>query len=226
MNFNGQNIGFYLIHGLEKKRKKFMDVQLRHNSITPSKVKWLLYPNKDDDLPAGICINSDLTRGQVAITYKHYLALKEVALGEDDVAVIMEDNIEFIENATEKIKLYLTQMPKDWDCLFDSDFNFWRYIEGPRNRMNLVYKKSTKKTEQCGGATKGVHFYMVRKKAALKLFERFLPFDNVSDHYLNKLLLELDMNVYWADPPNVHKITRGSSWIDKGVVQQSVLYSI
>lgn len=225
MSSNKGNIGFYLIHGLDKRRKRFMEVQLRHNNIHVPESNWITHPNFDDNLPLGICANNELTKGQVAITYKHYIALKEVVRSGFDCAVIMEDNIEFLSNAAARIQIYLNQLPDEWDCLFDSDFNFWRYAEGPTNREQFIYKKSTKKTDQCGGGTKGVHFYMVSKKGASLLVDNFLPFTDAPDNYLNKLLLKFDMNVYWADPPNVHKITRGSSWLPKGLIQQSVMYS-
>ncbi len=217
---------YYLIHGLERRRKVFMDVQFRHNNIDASTVTWVNHPNADESLPEGICINPGLSRGQVAITYKHYLALKDVVDKGYDYAVIMEDNIEFLENANERIQVYLKQLPGDWDCLFDSDFYFWRYIESPLEKGRFVYRKNVEKTEQCAGASKGAHFYMVSKKGARMLVDNFIPFSKASDHHFNDIFSKLNMNVFWADPPNVHKITRGSTWMPKGVIQQGVMYGI
>jgi len=203
-----------------------MDVQFRHNNIDSQIVTWVNHPNADEGLPDGICTNPNLTRGQVAITYKHYLVLKDVVDRGFDYAVIMEDNIEFLENANERIQVYLKQLPGDWDCLFDSDFNFWRYIESPLEKNRFVYRKNVEKSEQCGGASKGAHFYMVSKKGARLLVDNFIPFCNASDHLFNNIFSQLNMNVFWADPPNVHKITRGSTWPPKGVIQRGVMYGI
>jgi hypothetical protein len=203
---------FYLIHGLERKRRIFMQVQLRHSGIPSTDVTWINNPNKDDPLPAGITNNPDLTIGQVAITYKHYLALKDIVEKKLPVAVIMEDNIEFLSSIPEKLSQYLAQLPEDWDCVFDSDFFDWHFIESPIEPGKLVYKKSNEPTEQCGGASKGAHFLMVSNKGAEALLSSFLPFNNVSDHYYNYLAKKLRLNCYWAEPPNIHKIQRESTW--------------
>jgi len=204
---------FYLIHGLDRRRRIFMQTQLRHSRIPVSDVTWINHPNKDDVLPAGIASNPSLTIGQVAITYKHYLALKDIVEKRLPAAVIMEDNIEFLSSVPDRVAQYLAQLPKDWDCLFDSDFFGWTYVESLIEPGKLVYKKSNEKTEQCGGASKGAHFLMVSGKGAKLMFDNFLPFNNVSDHYYNYLAKKLNLNCYWAEPPNIHKIQRQSTWI-------------
>jgi len=204
---------FYLIHGLDRRRRIFMQTQLRHSRIPVSDVTWINHPNKDDVLPAGIASNPSLTIGQVAITYKHYLALKDIVEKRLPAAVIMEDNIEFLSSVPDRVAQYLAQLPKDWDCLFDSDFFGWTYVESLIEPGKLVYKKSNEKTEQCGGASKGAHFLMVSGKGAKLMFDNFLPFNNVSDHYYNYLAKKMNLNCYWAEPPNIHKIKRQSTWL-------------
>jgi len=189
-----------------------MEMQLRHSGILPSDVTWINHPNKDDILPPGISSNPNLTIGQVAITYKHYLALEDIVLKKLPVAVIMEDNIEFLSNVPEKLSQYLSQLPEDWDCIFDSDFYGWRFIESLIEPGKLIYKKTNEKTEQCGGASKGAHFFMISYKGAKALLKNFLPFNDVSDHYYNHLAKQLSLNCYWAEPPNIHKIERKSTW--------------
>jgi len=190
-----------------------MQTQLRHSRIPVSDVTWINHPNKDDVLPAGIASNPSLTIGQVAITYKHYLALKDIVEKRLPAAVIMEDNIEFLSSVPDRVAQYLAQLPKDWDCLFDSDFFGWTYVESLIEPGKLVYKKSNEKTEQCGGASKGAHFLMVSGKGAKLMFDNFLPFNNVSDHYYNYLAKKMNLNCYWAEPPNIHKIKRQSTWL-------------
>ena len=189
-----------------------MEMQLRHSGILAPDVTWINHPNKDDPLPVGITNNPNLTIGQVAITYKHYLALADIVQKKLPVAVIMEDNIEFLSNVPEKISQYLAQLPTDWDCVFDSDFFGWHFIESPIEPAKLVYKKSNEPTGQCGGASKGAHFMLVSNKCAEALFNNFLPFSNVSDHFYNYLAKKLNLNCYWAEPPNIHKIERRSTW--------------
>ena len=203
---------YYLIHGLALNRRIFMKIQFMVFGISRNEVTWINHSNKGELLPEGICKNSNLTVGQIAITYKHFLALQDMVLHGYPVAVIMEDNISFLDNVPAKIEKYLSQLPPDWDLLFDSDFGGWLFIESPTDDDKLVYLKSNYPTEQCAGATKGAHFYIVNLKAAKLLVDNFLPFSDVSDWYLCQLIRDLNLRTFWANPSNVHKIGRRSTW--------------
>jgi hypothetical protein len=87
----------------------------------------------------------------------------------------MEDKIEFLSPIPEKINEYLSQLPEDWDILFDSDFFGWRFIESATRSGQLVYKKKHGVTTQCAGASKGAHFYLLNYDPAKKLLSKFLP---------------------------------------------------
>ena len=206
------NIKYYLIHGLDRRRKIFMEAQFRHHGIKKEDVTWVLRPNKDDLLPDGICKNPNLTLGQIAVTYKHYLILQDIVNTNTELAVVMEDNIEFLSNAPLMIERYLRELPEDWGCLFDGDIFNWRFIESPVSPQKVVYKKSNEVTSQCDGASKGANFILLNQKSAKLLKENFLPFSYASDHVYNELIRKLNLNVYWAEPPNVHKIERKSTW--------------
>ena len=36
-------------------------------------------------------------------------------------------------------------------------------------------------------------------------------YNNVIDHYYNEMIRKLNLNVYWSEPPFVHKIRRKST---------------
>jgi len=205
-------IQYYLIHGLDKKRKRFMEIQFRHAGVQSSEINWILSPNVGDLLPSGICDNPSLSKSLIAISYKHYLCLQRIVISGNPIAVIVEDNVEFMSNLPQRLSEYLKDLPENWDILFDSDFYGWRYEEAPLQSGISVYEKSNKKTIQCDGATKGVHFYMISQRAAKILYENYLPFGDGPDHHINKLILRYSLRCFWAEPPNVHKINRPSSW--------------
>lgn len=192
-------IHYYLIHGIDSSRKPFMEDQFEKFGI--SEVTWVTYPNKTDPLPEGICTKIDLPKGHIACTYKHYLILKDIVEKQYPFAVIMEDNIEFRGNVPDALSRYLKNLPKDWDCLFDSDYFGMTY----KGTGSSVYKT---------GTSKGAHFIFLTLSAATKLYNNFVPFHEGSDHMYNYLFQKLNMNVYWAEPPNVHKIQRESTWLD------------
>ncbi len=197
-------IKYYLVHGIDPSRKPFMEDQFKQFGIPAEDVSWILYPNKFDPLPSGICTKLDLPRGHIACTYKHYLILKDIVENQHPIAVLMEDNISFRGNVPDAISRYMKDLPADWDCVFDSDY-FGMKFHGEIKSNCSVYKT---------GSSKGAHFILLTLAAATKLYNNFLPFHEGSDHMYNFLFKKLDMNVYWAEPPNVCKIQRESTWKD------------
>jgi len=215
---------YFLIHGIDPSRNSFMENQFSKYGV--SNVIWITYPNKNDPLP-NVCTNPTLPKGMIACTYKHYLALKDIVEKGHEHAVIMEDNIEFRGNVPEALSRYLKDLPEDWDCVFDSDFlglktlddivpNISVYKQPYGTYQNVVYytAKYSRLQKEKRGVAKGAHFLFLNQKAAKKLYENFLPFHECSDHHYNILFEKLNMNVYWAEPPNVHKIDRPSTWKD------------
>jgi len=211
------DVKYYLIHGIDASRKPFMENQFETHGIPNETVKWINWPNKYDTLPEGITTNASLPKGNVAVTYKHYLILKDICDNQYPLAVIMEDNIEFRGNVPTAIERYLKDLPPDWDCVFDSDFLGKYYDEGPTNPNMSVYKKSNEPSHGWGGASKGAHFVLLNLKAAQKLCAGFMPFCDGSDHQYKHIIRNEHMNVFWAEPPNVHKIDRPSTWKDDPV---------
>jgi hypothetical protein len=205
---------YYLLHGVDPTRKPFMEDQFAKFGIPANDVTWITEPNKFDILPEGICTNDNLTKGQIACTYKHYLALKDIVEKKHSVAVIMEDNIEFRDNVPRKLDRYFRHVHPNWGCIFDSDIIGLKYIESAVTFIRSVYKKSNQVTNQCHGGSKGANFIVITLEAATKMVSTFLPFHEVSDHNYNKLLREHSINSYWAEPPNVHKIERQSTCTD------------
>ena len=219
-------IHYYLIHGIDASRKPFMEEQFQSHGIVESSVTWITYPNKNDPIP-DVCTDPNLPRGMISCTYKHYLALKDIVENGYEYAVIMEDNIEFRDNVPNALNKYMKALPNDWDCLFDSDFCDLKAIADITPHMS-VYKQAygvyqdilyISKTERFvrtekRGVSKGAHFIFLTQKAAKQLYDSFLPFHVTSDHHYNVLCEKLNLNVYWAEPPNIHKINRPSTWKD------------
>ncbi len=182
-----------------------MENQFQKHGIT--NVTWVMHPNKNDKIPEGICKNEGLPRGHISCTYKHYLILKDIVQKQHPIAVIMEDNIEFVGNVPDAISRYLKDLPEDWDCVFDSNYLRMKY-DG-----EIIPEMSVYKT----GTSKGAHFILLNLSSAKKLYENFLPFHEGSDHMYNYLFKKLHMNVFWAEPPNVNKIQREFTWLDNYV---------
>lgn len=208
-------IKYYIIHNLDPARKMKMDNLIQNYNIPEEDVCWVLRPNKDEITPeireqyvqkgttfsCGVPI-SYLKDGYVCVTFKHYLALQDIVKNKHPYAVIMEDDTGgFVESIPERLNKYLSQLPEDWDILFDN--NWCEYIEGETIPEQYVYKKNNAITPQCHGGTKLASFYFLTLKCAEKLYEHYVPFNNAPDWWMNDLFRKLDIQSYWAEPPNV-----------------------
>jgi len=159
--------------------------------------------------------------GSVSLLLKHIYAYKQI-IDNYDEALILEDDIILCDDFMNKLNLYLTQLPKDYDMLFLGD---GCDLHIPNNQLVkdiYIYKKCHYPTIWGGnGVSRCSDSYIVNKKCAIQLYEYFnlnkiinLPIDwwiNESSSYNN-------FNVYWAEPTI---ITQGSR---NGVFQQSYKY--
>ena len=231
------NLHYYLIHGIDPARRPFMEQQFRTYGISENSVTWITHPNKNDPLP-DVCSNKHLPKGMISCTYKHYLALKDIVEKGYNHAVIMEDNIKFRDNVPNALERYLKDLPSDWDMLFDSDFLGLKSIVDITPEI-VVYKQpygtyqdilvmsisGSQYRREKRGVSKGAHFIFLTHKAAKQLYDNFIPFHESSDHHYNFLCEKLNLNVYWAEPPNVHKINRPSTWKDEIVKKSKFIWN-
>lgn len=224
---------YYLIHNLDKNRRDRMLKCFEKSNINNNDVSWLTYPNKEhitDDMirsyvsqgltySNGIPRNAQfqMSRGLISCTLKHYLALKDIVENNHEYAVIMEDNMITGDNVPERLDLYINQLNQlypDWDILFDNNWDGAdnnKYQEGEIKEGIYVYPKSNEITNQCHGGTKLAQFYLIRLKAAKKLYENYLPFNNAPDWYMNDLFRKLNIKSFWAEPSNIFKWEHKSS---------------
>lgn len=197
-------IQYYIIHNGEKTRKETMTRLLKDNGVDMDDVKWILHPNKNEitsELKSKL-VNKYLKNGYISCTYKHYLSLKDIVENNYEYSVIMEDNIGFVyDNIPNRLELYLTQLPENWDILFDSKWASYKSIDEEKVTADkIVYKKSNKITKYCHGGTRVAQFYFLNLNCAKKLYENYLPFDNPPDWWMNTLFRKLNINSYWSEP--------------------------
>lgn len=223
-------VQYYLIHGVDTSRKQHMLDSFKRVNLDNDKVKWVLYPNKDEiddefikknvipglSYTCGLPIHAQhhLRRGQISCTYKHYLCLKDIVEKQNEYAVIIEDNCYLANDVPKMVDKYITQLNNlypDWDILFDNGWGEipYKYTEQPLKDGQVVYPKSNEITKEehiqhCyHGATKCARFYLINLKCAQKLYDNYLPFNNAPDWWMNDLFRKLNIKSFWAEPSNV-----------------------
>ena len=105
-------INYYLIHGIDSSRKERMLNEFKTSGIDNDKVNWILHPNKNEisnelyrkivnqnpSYSCGIYVHQNsVNLGVSSCSFKHYLALKSIVENNQEYAVIMEDNMQFMK---------------------------------------------------------------------------------------------------------------------------------
>jgi hypothetical protein len=212
------NIRYHLIHGVDKSRAARMSNEFINSNVPENNVFWVLSHNKDvlTDEFIKTVVNQEvsvscnnyaypgcphLRKGQISCTYKHYLALKNIVENGYEYSVIMEDNIYFKGDVSERVNKYIEQLNThypDWDIIFDSDWE--TYKEGEVTPDRLVYPKNIEMNNYDFGGTRCAHFYLLTQKCAKKLYENYIPFNHAPDHWMNDLFRTLNIKSFWAEP--------------------------
>jgi hypothetical protein len=207
----GIDCRFYLIHNGDPQRRSFMNAQFSKHGIDTNKVVWIEYPNKSDvtdDLHNKVSLSpSTHTKGQTCVTYKQYIAIKDLYYNDSELGVIMEDNIEFHGNVIEAIKRYIANMDDNWNILFDSDIlsDSYKRFNPPPSSTGVILSNGC-------GPSKGANFVLINRNCYQKLYDSYLPYKMHSDHNYNQVIKEQKLKSYWAVPYNVHYRNLKSSW--------------
>lgn len=147
----------------------------------------------------------------IAIALSHFHAYKQI-VEKHDHALILEDDVVLDECFTEKLNQYLDELPPNYDMLFIGDGAFLHMDPSLIEPNKHIYKKDPYPTEWGGlGATRCVDSYIVSKKGALKICEYIQKLEykinDPLDFWLNIPILEMKMEIYWAEPTIVSQGT-------------------
>jgi GR25 family glycosyltransferase involved in LPS biosynthesis len=209
--FRGGAIFAAVISSGDPRREEFMRAQLAEAGLDHA--VWLNNPNKPN-VPLELISalkNSDveMTEGEFSCTLKHYLALQMFLQSGLELALVMEDGIEFRGQFAQRLADYRRLLPRSFDMMFDGDL--MRIPKKGRAYSNIgsadfsLVKMKRGVSDWSHGATNGANCYLLTRRAARRITRSFLPFGNVIDHHLNDIIRRERLNVYWPLPPAVHK---------------------
>ena len=180
--------------------------------INHEKVTFINSPNKNE-LTYEIKKNAvqkkaGIKDGWISCSYKHFLAFEQIVKYDDEYAVVMEDNIGgFYEDVPTRLMKYLSELPDDWDIVFDSVWGDYSLMNEEKISVKkLVYKKNnfiTKNKEGkiiSHGGTRAAQFYFVNRQSAKIIYENFLPFNHSADMWMNEVLRNSNLKSFWSEP--------------------------
>ena len=157
----------------------------------------LLWKKRTEGLDYGVAVNyRALSKAEISLLYKHYLMFEKVACGDEDYALILEDDVIFGEEFKEELKSSIEQTPVGWDFIFiGSGCN----LRIPPSQLE-VNKTSYLKSHPSGKCTDS---FLVKQEAAARVLSTLLPFVLPIDFELNHHMMKHDMKTYWIEPPFV-----------------------
>ena len=139
----------------------------------------------------------ELNMPEISCTVKHFEAIRRASEADSHYSLILEDDIVFVEDFTERFKSNLEATPDDWDAIFiGSGCGEWF--------QQTKLDKATKVNENCflmdHPATNCAEAYLIKKDTAKQVYEEAKPFHLISDWELAYQLYALKTKVYWWYP--------------------------
>jgi GR25 family glycosyltransferase involved in LPS biosynthesis len=143
---------------------------------------------------------------------KHIDAYKNIMNNEYKYSLILEDDVILDDKFGDILNKGLEQLPDDYDMLFIGNAGGCNlHIDPSRIKAEqFIYKKCREITKpgnhwEGHGATRCTDSYLVSKKAAKKLINyvsnlKERAIDEASDWWLNRVIRELELDIYWLEP--------------------------
>ena len=193
-------------------RKQFILQQFKVNNITNFEFVEI---DRDQLGSQNIdFFDSNYSNSQIAITLSHFYSYKQIANekidnadNEDtyDSALILEDDVILSENFMDKLNIYMSQLPTNFDMLFIGD-GCNLHIEKHKLIPNKnIYEKCLYPTSWGGdGASRCTDSYIVSNKCAKQICKYInnlkVKINLPIDWWINVASRENNFNVYWAEP--------------------------
>ena len=147
----------------------------------------------------------------MSLCLKHFYAYKEIAEKYDD-ALILEDDAILCDDFLNKLNLYISQIPLNYDMVFIGNGCNLHIEKHKLITGKYIYEKCLYPTKWGGnGATRCADSYIISKKCAIILCKYIsqlkTPITSQADFWLNSAARDNNLIVYWAEPTIV---TQGS----------------
>ncbi|CAE6521977.1 unnamed protein product [Rhizoctonia solani] len=139
--------------------------------------------------------NEPITRAQVSCWYSHYQVLLKIANGEDQVAIVLEDDIDMEWDLEKRLRGMWPHLPKDWDivmlghCMSDENEN-----PPVRGHPHLHPSKHVLCTHAYAISRAGAQRLVRYLRTPLFAFSR--PIDHAIQHFNHHKIL----NIYSVEP--------------------------
>lgn len=189
---------YYMCHYTKlSDRKDYAKDQIDRHNID---AKWITEFDKEDidydslknEYPTLLeysnIFNRKIRKSEISLCLKHISIFKDVILNNYQNVVVFEDDIILVDDFTNKLSEYMTQLPDDYDVLWiGSCCNLHAKYENDKN----IYKSNS---SRC------THAYLISNSGCRKMISQLKYLNHPIDWYFNFVISKLQMNNFWAEP--------------------------
>jgi len=190
-------------------RKEDVNNQLKNHSIEP---EWILdYDQESIDFETIGEIYSNilsekflgrrLRSSEISLILKHEECLRRIVENNYQNSVIFEDDIVLCENFIDKLDIYTSQLPKDYDLLWIG--TCCNLQHSPIEHNKFVYQNM--RGSRC------THAFLISLECARNILKEMKSIYFPSDFFYNKMIQDFTLKSFWAEPALVTQNTNYKS---------------
>jgi GR25 family glycosyltransferase involved in LPS biosynthesis len=165
--------------------------------ITDIQINMESYKNIYKNIFSQTKFGRKLSLQEISIALKHIYIITEAFKNEYESILIFEDDVKLVNEFTSKFNNYIKQLPINWDIL---------WIGGSHN-LHIKNKKSIN-VYQTNAGSRCSHAYILSKSGIKKIITEINNINMPIDFYFNELIINLNLNNYWAEPPLAYQNTK------------------
>jgi len=164
----------------------------------------------------------NINDAEISVCLHHIQCFKNIVIGNYDYALILEDDVVLGPDFHNKLKMYINELPENWDMLFVGDGCGYHIPQDRITNDKHIYLKDYAPSATTGqGCTRCLDSYIVSKKCASVIVNRLTTLKNYTilvpaDLWLNNVIKNNRFKIYWGEPTIC---TQGSQ---KGVYKSSI----
>ena len=139
-----------------------------------------------------------INNSERSLFLKHIEIYKKI-VNDKGITLVFEDDAVLVENFKEILNDYIINLPENFDIIF------------PGECANLhIFGQNINKYYYRYNMSRGTCFYIINNKCIQKILDKFEEDSNnkiscAIDWYFNKIIPELNLNVYWTEPTLVYQ---------------------
>ena len=190
---------YYICHYSKlSERRVYVENHIKQYKLD---TKWVLEYDKEeitsevlDKFPKILDYNTNIGRklsmSEISLVLKHFHIFNDMIKNNYNNIVVFEDDIILVEDFNKKIESYTNQLDNDYDILWI----------GTCCNLHTLKTSNDINVYRCERGSRCTHAYVISRKACEKIIQVLDSINEPIDWFFNKIIKQLNLNNYWAEP--------------------------